>query len=160
EGLHVGAYLSPHVQGWSERIRTGGREADLERAVERMRAHAEQVGATQFEVLTAAALAAFADASVDVAVVEAALRGPLDATNVLHAPVVVLTNVALEHTEQLGETREQIAREKLAVIHDGATAVLGEPEWAAQAKAAGAREIVVAHGDNSVLAASAVTAFL
>src|SRR5207248_4048742 len=84
-GLHVGAYLSPHVRGWSERIRVGGAEADFERAIERVRPHAD--GATQFEVVTAAALAAFADADVDVAVVEAGPRGRPDATNVLQTRV-------------------------------------------------------------------------
>src|SRR5205814_9136402 len=87
EGLHVGAYLSPHVRSWSERIRVGGAEADFERAVARVRADAEAVGATQFEALTAAALAEFADARVDAAVVEAGLGGRLDATNVLRSRV-------------------------------------------------------------------------
>src|SRR5207253_11174532 len=87
-GLRVGAYLSPHVRGWSERIRVGGAEADFERAVERVRPHAERVGATQFEVVTAAALAEFAAAGVDVAVVEAGLGGRHDATNVLDSRVV------------------------------------------------------------------------
>src|SRR6185437_3927265 len=96
-GLIVGAYLSPHVRSWSERIRVGGQEADFEAAVARVRPYAE--GATQFEVVTAAALAAFADAGVDVAVVEAGLGGRHDATNVLRTRVVVLTNVALEHTD-------------------------------------------------------------
>jgi dihydrofolate synthase/folylpolyglutamate synthase len=58
EGLRVGAYLSPHVSGWSERIRVDGSEADFEAAIARVRPHAE--GATQFEVLTAAALTEFA----------------------------------------------------------------------------------------------------
>jgi dihydrofolate synthase/folylpolyglutamate synthase len=128
EGLRVGAYLSPHVTGWAERIRVDGEEADFERAVGRVRAHA--AGATQFEVLTAAAFAEFAAEGVDVAVVEAGLGGRYDATNVLGAPVVLLTNVALEHTDVLGDTREAIAREKLAVARPGATVVLGEPEWA------------------------------
>ncbi len=128
EGLKVGAYLSPHVRAWSERIRVAGAEADFGRAVERVRPHAE--GATQFEVLTAAALAEFAEAEVDAAVVEAGLGGRWDATNVLDSRVVVLTNVTLEHTDVLGETREAIAREKLAVAKPGATVVLGEPEWA------------------------------
>jgi dihydrofolate synthase/folylpolyglutamate synthase len=87
-------------------------------------------GATQFEVLTAAALAEFAVAEVDAAVVEAGLGGRWDATNLLDARVVVLTNVTLEHTDVLGDTREAIAREKLAVAKPGATVVLGEPEWA------------------------------
>ena len=66
-GLRVGAYLSPHVRAWSERIRIGGREADFESAIERVLPHAGD--ATQFELVTAAALAAFAEAGVDVAVV-------------------------------------------------------------------------------------------
>ena len=70
-GLAVGAYLSPHVRGWSERIRVRGDEADFDAAIESVRPAAEHVGATQFELLTAAALAAFAAAEVDVAVVEA-----------------------------------------------------------------------------------------
>ena len=129
EGLLAGAYTSPHVSGWSERIQVGGEDADFERAVGRVRAAAERVGATQFEALTAAALAEFAEAGVDAAVVEAGLGGRLDATNVLGAQVVLLTNVALEHTEVLGDTREAIAREKLAVVGPGAIVVLGEAEW-------------------------------
>lgn len=130
ENLSVGAYLSPHVRGWSERIRVDGDEADFERAVSRVRAAAERVGATQFEVLTAAALLEFADVGVDAAVVEAGLGGRYDATNVLDAPVVLLTNVGLEHTDVLGGTRGQIAREKLAVVPPGAIAVLPDDEFA------------------------------
>jgi dihydrofolate synthase / folylpolyglutamate synthase len=129
DGLSVGAYTSPHVAGWSERIQVDGEDADIERALERVREPAERLGATQFEVLTAAALAEFAAAEVDVAVVEAGLGGSLDATNVLEAPIVVLTNVALDHTDVLGDTREQIAAEKLAVVSPGATVIVGEPEW-------------------------------
>ena len=94
-----------------------------------MREPAERLGATQFEVLTAAAFAEFAVTRVDVAVVEAGLGGRLDATNVLDARVVALTNVGLDHTDVLGETREQIAAEKLAVRSPGAILVSGEPEW-------------------------------
>jgi dihydrofolate synthase / folylpolyglutamate synthase len=129
EGLSAGAYTSPHVSGWSERIQVGGEDADLDQALERVREPAERIGATQFEVLTAAALAEFAAAQVDVAVVEAGLGGRLDATNVLDARVVALTNVALDHTDVLGETREQIAAEKLAVVSPGATVIVGEAEW-------------------------------
>src|SRR5437588_5737110 len=128
EGLRVGAYTSPHVSGWHERFDTD--PAGFERAVARVRPEAERLGATQFETLTAAALAEFAAAPVDVAVVEAGLGGRLDATNVLDAGVVVLTNVSLEHTGVAGETREAIAREKLAVAGPGASVVLGEREWA------------------------------
>src|SRR5207249_1721 len=118
EGLRVGAYISPHVRSFSERIQVDGADADLESALARVRPHS--AGATQFEVLTAAALAEFAARAVDVAVVEAGLGGRFDATNVLDARVVVLTNVARDHTEVLGETRDAIAAEKLAVVTPGA----------------------------------------
>ena len=144
EGLSVGAYTSPHVSGWSERIQVDGADADFEAAVGRVRRAAGRVGATQFETLTAAALAEFAAVGVDVAVVEAGLGGRLDATNVLAAHVVVLTNVSLDHTEVLGETREQIAREKLAVVVPGAAVVLGEPEWEPLAHEREAGKVVVA----------------
>src|SRR5438067_5376144 len=156
EGLRTGAYTSPHVSGWSERIQVDGEDADLERALARVREPAERAGATQFEVLTAATLAEFAEAGVDVAVVEAGLGGRLDATNVLDARIVVLTNVALDHTDVLGGTREVIAAEKLAVVSPGATVVLGEPEWEALARERGAEEIV--HADD--VARAAAEAFL
>jgi len=130
QGLRVGSFTSPHVSGWGERIHVDGEEADFEAAVARVRDVCERLGATQFEALTATALQAFADAEVDVAVVEAGLGGRHDATNVLDARVVVLTNVSLDHTDVLGDTREAIAREKLAVAGPDATVVLGEPEWA------------------------------
>jgi dihydrofolate synthase/folylpolyglutamate synthase len=160
EGLSVGAYLSPHVRGWSERIRVHGEESDLEAALDRVRPPAEALGATQFEVLTAAALAAFAEAGVDVAVVEAGLGGRLDATNVLETKVVVLTNVALEHTDVLGSTREQIAAEKLAVVRSGCIVVLGEPEWEQLARTRGAGPVSVVSRSNLALAVAAAEAFL
>jgi dihydrofolate synthase/folylpolyglutamate synthase len=118
EGLSVGATVSPHVRSWADRIRIDGSPADLPAALERIRPDAERLEATQFESVTAAALAAFAAARVDVAVVEAGLGGRLDATNVLCTKIVLLTNVGLEHTDVLGETIEAIAREKLAVVHN------------------------------------------
>jgi dihydrofolate synthase / folylpolyglutamate synthase len=159
EDLRVGTYTSPHVLGWSERIRVGGGDADLDTALERVRAAAERHGATQFEALTAAALAEFAEAEVDAAVVEAGLGGRLDATNVLDARVIVLTNVALEHTVVLGTTREEIAAEKLAVVAPGALAVLSEPEWEPLVRQRGATAVVVS-GSNVALAQAAGEAFL
>jgi dihydrofolate synthase/folylpolyglutamate synthase len=160
EGLTVGTYTSPHVLGWSERIRIGGAEADFERAVERVRPHAEELDATQFETLTAAALAEFGVSAVDVAVVEAGLGGRHDATNVLRSPVQVLTNVALEHTETLGNTREAIAAEKLAVVQPGATVVVGEEEWADVARTNGAGLVVSVGRSNLALAVAAAEEFL
>ena len=122
------AYTSPHVSGWHERLQTDA--AGFERAVARVRADAAVVGATQFETVTAAAFADFQARGVESAAIEAGLGGRHDATNVIAAPVVLLTNVALEHTEVLGETREAIAAEKLAVARPGATVVLPDGEFA------------------------------
>lgn len=153
EGLRVGAFTSPHVSGWHERLDTDAES--FERAVARIRPASEQADATQFEALTAAALAEFAAQGMDAAVVEAGLGGRLDATNVLAAPVVHLTSVGLEHTDVLGETREAIAREKLAVVAPGAIAVLGEPEWARllpdnEVRSGGAREAAEAFLGHAV----------
>ena len=109
EGVASLAYTSPHVSGWHERLETD--EAGLEAALERVRSEAEKAGATQFEVLTAAALTDFAARGVQVAAIEAGLGGRYDATNVVDARVVLLTNVGLEHTDVLGATREAIAGE-------------------------------------------------
>jgi dihydrofolate synthase/folylpolyglutamate synthase len=158
EGLRAGAYVSPHVGGWHERLDTD--PATFAQALERVRPAAREVGATQFEVLTAAALAQFAADEVDVAVVEAGLGGRLDATNVLDARIVVLTNVSLEHTDVLGSTREAIAAEKLAVVPAGATVVLGEPEWEGLARANGASLVLAPGGSNLALARTAAEQFL
>src|ERR1700751_2040153 len=159
-GVSVGSYLSPHVVSWQERIRLNGAEIDLEAALAGVRHRAELVTATQFEALTAAALLAFAEAGVDVAVVEAGLGGRHDATNVLDTRVVVLTNVALDHTDVLGDTREAIAAEKLAVVQPGCTVVLSEPEWRELAEENGAATVVVTGRSNLALAVAAAESFL
>jgi dihydrofolate synthase/folylpolyglutamate synthase len=122
------AYTSPHVSGWHERLQTDPQ--GFERAIERIRPAAEELGATQFEILTAAAFADFAASGVKAAAIEAGLGGRFDATNVIDARVVLLTNVGLEHTEVLGETRVAIAREKLAVAGPEAIVVLPDEEFA------------------------------
>ena len=132
-GLRSGAYLSPHISGWAERVIVDGRPVDdaaFGAAVERVRDEVPGLPAdlgetTQFEVLTVASLLAFAESGVEAVALEAGLGGRLDATNVVNAPVVVLTNIALEHTEVLGDTRELIFAEKAAVIKGG-DAVFGE----------------------------------
>jgi dihydrofolate synthase/folylpolyglutamate synthase len=135
-GVRAGAYLSPHLVSFAERIRVDGADVTPQQfAAAAARAHAAtQVvdGAleagdrvTQFEALTAVAYRRLADARVEVAVVEAGLGGRWDATNVIDAEIAVLTNVDLEHTRWLGSTVEQIACEKLAVLASGATLVLG-----------------------------------
>ncbi|MCY4085804.1 MAG: Mur ligase family protein [Actinomycetia bacterium] len=164
-GLSVGAYLSPHVTRWEERIRIGGAEADLASMIDRLAPHVRQLDeetgdpVTQFELLTAAAFCAFAEAGVDAAVIEAGLGGRYDATNTINAPVVVLTGVGLDHQEHLGETREEIAAEKLAVVGRGSTVVVGEREWAGAAQAACQGRVLNASGSVQ-LAAAAASAFL
>ena len=143
-GLRTGAFLSPHIRSWSERVRVNGAEVELDDPLERVRPAAERLGATQFETITAAAFLAYRDHEIEAAAIEAGLGGRYDATNVLDGVrVVVLTNVSLEHTEVLGSTREAIAAEKLAVVRAGCTVVLGEQEWEAAALAAGAGRVVV-----------------
>src|SRR3712207_1327918 len=108
-GLRTGAYLSPHLQSFRERVRVADHDLapdDFARAVARVARAAEKVDrtlepgdrVTQFEALTAAAYAEFARQGVEVAVVEAGLGGRWDATNVIPSEVQVLTNVGLEHT--------------------------------------------------------------
>jgi len=130
----VGAYLSPHVLGWDERVQVEGRPvgpAALAVALDRVQDAARAVeaslgeGPTQFEALTAAALLVLAEAGVEACVVEAGLGGRHDATRVVHARVVGLTNVGLDHQRVLGETREQILAEKLAVLEPGASLCVG-----------------------------------
>jgi dihydrofolate synthase / folylpolyglutamate synthase len=156
EGLRAGAYTSPHVAGWHERLDCD--PATFERAVARVRKASEEVGATQFEVLTAAALAEFAEQEVEAAVVEAGLGGRLDATNVVDAPVVLLTNIALEHTEVLGDTPDQIAKEKLAVAHAARVVVTSDNTFErlappqARVVLGGAREAAEAFLDRPVAA--------
>jgi len=135
-GLRVGSYLSPHLVSFGERIRID--DADLKptafaAAVQRAARGAELVDrslggderVTQFELLTAAAYSELATNGVDVAVIEAGLGGRYDATNVIPSKVQVLTSVGLEHTRWLGPTIADIAGEKLAVVQDRATLVLG-----------------------------------
>ncbi|HEV2753156.1 MAG TPA: cyanophycin synthetase [Solirubrobacteraceae bacterium] len=159
EGLHTGAYLSPHLVSFTERIRVDDRDATPEQlaaALHRARAATATVDrtlppgdrVTQFEALTAAAFAELARREVEVAVVEAGLGGRYDATNVLDSTVTVLTTVGLEHTRWLGPTIRDVAREKLAVLRPGSTLVIGHglppdarEEAEVAARSAGARLI-------------------
>lgn len=136
-GLRTGACVSPHVDRWSQRTLVEGEEVGAEaweQAVAQVASAAEGVNrtleegdaVTQFEAATAAGFVALARARVEVAVVEAGLGGRLDATNTIPSRVTVLTSIGLDHTEWLGETEAEIAAEKLAVLRDQTTLVLGE----------------------------------
>jgi len=170
-GVRTGAFLSPHLTTFAERIRIGDADLDPDAfgaAVQRAAVAAAKVDrtleagerVTQFELVTAAAFDELARRGVEVAVVEAGLGGRHDATNVLAAPVCVLTNVGLEHTRWLGPTVLDIAREKLAVVPADATLVTGplEPEVAELARATGAR-IVAAEPLESALPGYQATNF-
>ena len=162
EELTVGSTISPHLASWSERIRLNGVDADFEEAVARVREQAERLEATQFEIVTAAALAAFAEAAVDVAVVEAGLGGRYDATNVLRTRVMLLTNVGLDHTDVLGDTLEAIATEKLAVAPADAIVVLPDDTYAhlvpgRDIRLGGAREAAEAFVGHAIAAAPDVS---
>lgn len=135
-GLRTGAYLSPHLASFTERIRIDDEDVDgatFAAAVARTAGAAEKVDrtlpegdrVTQFELLTAAAVDCFARAGVEACVFEAGLGGRYDATNVLDSEVQLLTNVGLEHTRWLGPTIRDIATEKLDVVRPGGTLVIG-----------------------------------
>jgi dihydrofolate synthase / folylpolyglutamate synthase len=135
-GVSAGACVSPHAERWSERVLVHGGEIGagaFSAAVERAAQAAQVVNCgleegeavTQFEVATAAAFVALAAAGVQAAAVEAGLGGKLDATNTIPSRVTVLTSVGLDHTRWLGETEAEIAAEKLAVLRDHSTLVLG-----------------------------------
>jgi len=166
-GPRAGAYLSPHLVGFAERVRIGERDAAPEpfaHAVQRTAAAAAKVDrtaagedrVTQFETVTAAAYLLLAESGVEVAVVEAGLGGRHDATSVIDSRVQVLTNVGLEHTRWLGPTVADIAREKLAVVRPDATLAVGadlHPDALALAREVAAErraELVVAPADPGV----------
>jgi len=131
-GLHTGRYTSPHLETVRERISLDGEPVSEERLVATYREVeplAELIDArvseplTYFDMTTAMAYAAFADAPVDIAVVEVGLGGEEDATNVIEAGVCVITPIGLDHTEWLGDTIEDIAWAKAGIIHKGATVI-------------------------------------
>jgi dihydrofolate synthase / folylpolyglutamate synthase len=131
-GLHTGRYTSPHLETVRERISLDGEPVSEERLVttyQEIAPLAELIDArnteplTYFDMTTAMAYAAFADAPVDIAVVEVGLGGEEDATNVIEAGVCVMTPIGLDHTEWLGDTIEDIAWAKAGIIHKGATVI-------------------------------------
>jgi dihydrofolate synthase/folylpolyglutamate synthase len=130
-GLSVGTYTSPNLENVAERIALGGLpidDAPFTEALDRLRLldGLLQESPTRFELLTMAAFGAFADAAVDVAVVEVGLGGSWDSTNIASGQVSVITNVGLDHMEVLGDTVEAIAADKAGIVKPGSTAVLGD----------------------------------
>ncbi len=147
-GLSAGLYTSPHLVRPEERIRVD--DEDIGRAafaalIERLRATASETDLPRhpsfFEMMTAAAFVAFADANVAVAVLETGLGGRLDATNVVAPSVTVITTVGLDHVKTLGGTLAAIAREKAGILKPGVPVVVG---WMPPR----AREVVLARASE------------
>jgi dihydrofolate synthase / folylpolyglutamate synthase len=137
--LRVGRFTSPHLVSMRERISVDGVPLSEERFVEvyeDIAPYLEMIDAqgrrlSFFETLTAMAFAAFADAPVDVAVIETGMGGITDATNVADGAVAVITPISLDHVDYLGPDVETIAGEKAGIIKPGATAVLAQQELSA-----------------------------
>ena len=142
-GFRTGLYTSPHLLSMRERIRLDGRPLSEERvtelvrrlppAVEAIAAQPELTPPTFFELYTALGFMAFADAGVDIAVVETGLGGRLDATNVVEPLATAITTVGRDHTDILGDSLAQIAREKAGIIKPGVPLALGRQEQEAEA---------------------------
>jgi dihydrofolate synthase / folylpolyglutamate synthase len=139
-GLHTGRYTSPHLESVRERISLDGEPVDSERftqiydevaPVAKLLDERRPESLTYFDMTTALAFATFADAPVDVAVVEVGLGGADDSTNVLQAGITVITPIGLDHTEWLGDTIEDIALAKSGIVHAGSTLICAaQPEEA------------------------------
>ena len=130
-GYHVGCYTSPHLLRYNERVRIGGREIEDEilcRAFERIEAARGDTSLTYFEFGTLAAVMAFGEAGVDVAILEVGLGGRLDAVNVFDADCALVASVDLDHQEYLGDTREAIGLEKAGIFRAGRPAVCADAE--------------------------------
>lgn len=134
-GYRVGLFTSPHLETVRERISVNGRLIQANSFAEvlshikpAIEAAEEETGGalTYFEVVTAMALDYFRRVEVDIAVLEVGMGGRWDSTNVVDCDVAVITNVDLDHTAELGSTREEIAREKVGIINEGSVLVTGE----------------------------------
>lgn len=130
-GYRAGCYTSPHLLRYNERIRVAGREAEdaaICRAFEQVEAARHGISLTYFEFGTLAALKIFAESQLDVAVLEVGLGGRLDAVNIIDPDAALITAIALDHSEWLGETRDRIALEKGGILRPGRPAVIADPD--------------------------------
>lgn len=130
-GYRVGVYSSPHLVRYTERVRIQGEElaeSAHTASFAAIEAGRGDTSLTYFEYGTLSALWLFAQAKLDVVILEVGLGGRLDATNIVDADVAVVTSIALDHTDWLGPDRESIGREKAGVFRAGKPAVVGEPD--------------------------------
>jgi dihydrofolate synthase / folylpolyglutamate synthase len=128
-GIRTGLHTSPHLLYTGERMRVDGKSADrdwLAHAVTRFRSAMTILQVSFFEATTALSFLFFSEQTIDLAVVEVGLGGRLDATNVLDPIVSVITGISLDHTDILGSTLQDIAREKAGIIKPGVSVVTGE----------------------------------
>ena len=128
-GLRVGVYSSPHFLHYNERIQVAGEAVSDElicQAFSAIEAVRGDISLTYFEMGTLAALWVFSRAQLDVAILEVGLGGRLDAVNIVDPDVAVVTGIALDHADWLGNTREDVAREKAGIFRTGVPAVCGD----------------------------------
>jgi len=129
-GYRVGLYIKPHFLDFNERARVAGEsacDADLIAAFAAVEAKRGEISLSYFEFTTLAIMKLLADAKLDVAILEVGLGGRLDAVNVIDADVAIVTSIDIDHTEYLGNTREQIGFEKAGIFRSGCTAICGDP---------------------------------
>ena len=129
-GYRGGLYTSPHLIDFNERARVNGEIASDDALAEQfaaVEAARGEVSLTYFEFTTLAILRLFAQAQLDAVILEVGLGGRLDAVNVIDADVAIVTSVDIDHTEYLGDTREQIGFEKAGIFRPGKTAICGDP---------------------------------
>lgn len=128
-GYRTGVYTSPHIRHFNERIRIDGvpiSDEDIARLARPLMDVAKPIGGTFFEVTTAMAFRLFAERHVDVAIIETGLGGRLDATNIVHPLLSIITSIDYDHMEYLGNSLEDIAREKAGIIKPDVAVVIGE----------------------------------
>lgn len=130
-GKRTGAYTSPHFLHFNERIRvaaTDVEDSDIIAAFTAIEEARGDIALTYFEYATLAALWVFRSQQVDVVLLEVGLGGRLDAVNIVDATVAVITSIALDHQDWLGNTRGVIAVEKAGILRSGAAAVIADPD--------------------------------
>ncbi len=129
QGLTVGVYSSPHMLRYNERVRINGKEVlddALCQAFEKIEQARGDISLTYFEMGTLAAFDIFSHAGLDVAILEVGLGGRLDAVNIVDADIAIVTSIAVDHTEYLGNTRDSVAYEKSGIFRQGKIAICGD----------------------------------
>jgi dihydrofolate synthase/folylpolyglutamate synthase len=152
-GYKVGAYTSPHLLAYNERVRLATEavgDAELCGAFECVERARAATSLTYFEFGTLAAVEIFRRARVDIAILEVGLGGRLDAVNVWDADIALLSSIGIDHTEWLGDTRDAIGREKAGIFRAGRPAICSDPEPPASIHETAARvgaELLLVHRD-------------